>query len=169
MKWRTEDGSTGRLLQYCAAYFFLYVITGVAVKYFQGPVDAGYPGFTSIQYLIFSTLSSAIVCLGVIVVLGWFRGTVKSEIPLIMISGVCTAVVIPTTTLMYTLPISVMVAMVIMRKRDRDQPFGGLDSWLSGNFKKRSVLAGKPGGSGRNNCRWTSSAFCQPWRLRFHP
>ncbi|NUM88596.1 MAG: hypothetical protein HUU37_05265 [Bdellovibrionales bacterium] len=115
MKWRTEDGSTGRLLQYCAAYFLLYVVTGVSVKYFQGPANAGYPGFTSLQYLIFSTLSSALVCLGVIVAGGWFRGTVKSEVPMIMLSGACTAVVIPTTTLMYTLPISVMVAMVIMR------------------------------------------------------
>lgn len=115
MKWRTEDGSTGRLLQYCAAYFVLYVITGVAVKFFQGPADAGYPGFTSLQYLIFSTLSSALVCLSVIVAQGWFKGTVRSEVPMIMVSGLCTAVVIPTTTLMYTLPISVMVAMVIMR------------------------------------------------------
>jgi len=30
-------------------------------------------------------------------------------------SGICTAVIIPTTTLMYVLPISVMVAMIIMR------------------------------------------------------
>jgi hypothetical protein len=38
-----------------------------------------------------------------------------AELLVIVPSGVCTAVVIPTTTLLYTLPISVMVAMVIMR------------------------------------------------------
>ena len=38
------------------------------------------------------------------------------EIPYIIASGVCTAVVVPTTTLMYSFKnISVMVAMVVMR------------------------------------------------------
>jgi len=45
----------------------------------------------------------------------WGKLRFPVELLYIVPSGVCTAVVIPTTTLMYTLPISVMVAMVIMR------------------------------------------------------
>jgi hypothetical protein len=45
----------------------------------------------------------------------WGPFQVPSEVAYIIPSGICTAVVIPTTTLMYTLPISVLVAMVIMR------------------------------------------------------
>jgi hypothetical protein len=45
----------------------------------------------------------------------WGRLRFPSEWLYVVPSGVCTAVVIPTTTLMYTLPISVLVAMVIMR------------------------------------------------------
>jgi hypothetical protein len=45
----------------------------------------------------------------------WGRLRFPSELFYILPSGICTAVIIPTTTLMYTLPISVMVAMVIMR------------------------------------------------------
>jgi hypothetical protein len=45
----------------------------------------------------------------------WGPVRVPIEAFYIVPSGICTAVVIPTTTLMYTLPISVMIAMVIMR------------------------------------------------------
>ena len=46
----------------------------------------------------------------------WGPFTVPSEIAYIIPSGICTAIVIPGTTLMYTLSgVSVMVAMVIMR------------------------------------------------------
>ena len=45
----------------------------------------------------------------------WGKLEFPSELLYIVPSGICTAVVIPTTTLMYMLPISVMVAMVIMR------------------------------------------------------
>jgi hypothetical protein len=48
-------------------------------------------------------------------VITWAGRRFPSEYLYIIPSGVCTAVVIPTTTLMYSLPISVMVAMVIMR------------------------------------------------------
>src|SRR6185436_5576407 len=65
-------------------------------------------------------------CLFVVALRRWYRlksnGHVRlgplsfpREFLYIIPSGVCTAVVIPTTTLMYTLPISVMVAMVMMR------------------------------------------------------
>ena len=124
--WKTTEGSTGRLIQLCLAYFIFYVITGVAVKYFTGHAELGYPGMKQIEYLVFNTIGGSFICLGVVLALRWYKlqsnkmmtwGGVRlpREILYIIPSGVCTAVVIPTTTLMYTLPISVMVAMVIMR------------------------------------------------------
>ena len=119
--WKTEDGSTGRLVQLCIGYFFFYVVTGVSVKYFQGV------GMSDIEYNVYSTAAGTLICLGVTVVLGWYRlattepvviagRTFPGELRYIVPSGVCTAVVIPTTTLMYSLKgVSVMVAMVIMR------------------------------------------------------
>ncbi|NWJ40245.1 MAG: hypothetical protein HXX12_04655 [Geothrix sp.] len=79
-----------------------------------------------IAFLGYNTLGATLTCLVPAVALGWWRlasirpvriwgVTVPSEIFYIIPSGICTAIVIPTTTLMYTLPISVMVAMVIMR------------------------------------------------------
>lgn len=123
---RTKDGSTGRLLQLCAGYFVFYVITGVTVKYFLGPVERGLPHMKGIEFLVYSTAGGMVVGTVVVIVLKWYRlqsnhtfelggRDVPIELLYIIPSGICTAVVIPTTTLMYTLPISVMVAMVIMR------------------------------------------------------
>lgn len=117
---RAAEGSTARLLQLCAGYFGFYVVTGVTVKYFR---DAG---LREMELLAYSTLGGALVCLVVAISLGWWRlqsiqrvpflgRQVPVELAYIIPSGVCTAVVIPTTTLLYSLPISVMVAMVIMR------------------------------------------------------
>jgi hypothetical protein len=124
--WRTEEGSTGRLIQLCLGYFLFYVVTGVAVKYFLRGEELGFPGMNGVEYLVHSTFGSAGVVLIVVLARGWFR--IDSIRPVrvgrlafpgewlyILPSGVCTAVVIPTTTLMYTLPISILVAMVIMR------------------------------------------------------
>jgi hypothetical protein len=124
--WRTSEGSTGRLIQLCIGYFLFYVVTGVAVKYFLRSAELGFPGMNGVEYLVHSTFGSAGVVLVVVLALRWYRldslrpvrlgpFTFPSEWLYIIPSGVCTAVVIPTTTLMYTLPISVMVAMVIMR------------------------------------------------------
>ncbi|MBI1806480.1 MAG: hypothetical protein HYR76_05455 [Ignavibacteria bacterium] len=124
--WKTTEGSTGRLIQLCLGYFIFYVITGVSVKYFTGGSDLGYPGMKEIEYLVYSTIGGNLICLAVVFALRWYRMTSNKLIPIagwkipqealyIIPSGICTAVVIPTTTLMYTLPISVMVAMVIMR------------------------------------------------------
>lgn len=123
---RTTEGSTGRLIQLCVGYFFFYVITGVAVKYFTGAAALGFPGMHQLEYSIYNTIGGTLICLGTVLVLRWYHihsnQTLRwgglnfpREILYIIPSGVCTAVVIPTTTLMYTLPISVMVAMVIMR------------------------------------------------------
>src|SRR6266849_730498 len=124
--WKTTEGSTGRLIQLCIGYFTFYVITGVTVKYFTGPAQLGFPGMKEIEFLVYSTIGGNFICLAVALVLRWYRlqsnkmvawGKLRFPIEILYIipSGVCTAVVIPTTTLMYTLPISVMVAMVIMR------------------------------------------------------
>src|ERR1041385_1120988 len=124
--WKTSEGSTGRLIQLCLGYFTFYVITGVTVKYFTGPASGGGPGMKEIEYLVYSTIGGNLICLAVVLPLRWYRLQSSRmmtlaglrfprEILYIIPSGVCTAVVIPTTTLMYLLPISVMVAMVIMR------------------------------------------------------
>ena len=123
--WRTREGSTGRLLQLCLGYFAAYVVTGLTVKYF-GKTGPGFPGMDGIQYLVYQTVGGSVVALGAVLVWRWYRleshqharwGRLvfPAEYLYIVPSGVCTAVVIPTTTLMYTLPVSVMVAMVIMR------------------------------------------------------
>lgn len=107
----SREGSTERLLQLCGGYFFFYVLTGIAVKYFTGVRT---PPLTQIGYLFNNTLGGNLVALLIVIALGWIRKP-GPELWYIIPSGVCTAVVIPTTTLMYTLPITVMVAMVIMR------------------------------------------------------
>jgi hypothetical protein len=124
--WKTTEGSTGRLVQLCLGYFIFYVITGVAVKYFTGHPELGFPGMKEIEYLVYNTIGGSLICLGVVLALRWYKlqsnkqitwGRVRLPIEILYIipSGICTAIVIPTTTLMYLLPISVMVAMVIMR------------------------------------------------------
>lgn len=108
---RSKEGSSERLLELCGGYFFFYVLTGIAVKYFTGIRE---PPMTQIAYLFNNTLGGNLVALLIVVALGWIRRP-GPELWYIIPSGICTAVVIPTTTLMYTLPITVMVAMVIMR------------------------------------------------------
>jgi len=121
--WKTVAGSTGRLIQLCIGYFGSYVLTGVLVKYFT---VLRQPKMTDMAYLFNNTLGGSVTALSVVLLLGWIHLKsnrmvrwgpfhVPSEIAYIVPSGICTAIVIPTTTLMYTLPISVMVAMVIMR------------------------------------------------------
>lgn len=118
--WKTEEGSTGRLIQLCIGYFIFYVITGVSVKYFLGS------GMPDMYYLVYSTIGGNLLALSIVLVFRWYRlqsnriinfmgMNIPEEYLYIIPSGICTAVVIPTTTLMYSLPISVMVAMVIMR------------------------------------------------------
>lgn len=117
----SKEGSTGRLLQFCAGYFLFYVIFGVAVKYLSGPL-----GLNGIEILAYTTLGGTGIVFPIIIGLRWYRLESNeritragirfpSEYLYIIPSGICTAIVIPTTTLMYTLPITVMVAMTIMR------------------------------------------------------
>ncbi|MCP3894178.1 MAG: hypothetical protein GY706_06060, partial [Bacteroides sp.] len=84
------------------------------------------PEMNGIEYLVYSTAGGTIICLSVVIVFRWYHLRSNNllkwksfvfprEYLFIIPSGICTALVIPTTTLMYTLPISIMVAMVIMR------------------------------------------------------
>ena len=118
---KTHEGTTERLLQLSFGYFALYVLTGFLTKYFDKVLGIG--GTT---YTVFNTMGSMLIPTGVVLALGWYKFksttyikflgiSMPKEFLYIIPSGVCTAVVIPTTTLMYTLPISIMVAMIIMR------------------------------------------------------
>ena len=116
--WKTTEGSTGRLIQLCLGYFFFYIIFGVATKCFTGKAAVFMPAMTDMEFLIWSTLGGSLICLIVIFACGWQKSGIKGippEYAYIIPSGICTAIVIPTTTLMYMLLKSVMVAMVIMR------------------------------------------------------
>jgi hypothetical protein len=123
----TEEGSTGRLIQLCMGYFIFYVIYSVNVKYFT---DAGAGAlslhFDQMKYMVYSTIGGMLVALLIVLIKRWYKlksnklinfGNLKLpyEIKYIIPSGFMTAIIIPTTTLMYTFGMSVMVAMVIMR------------------------------------------------------
>jgi hypothetical protein len=118
-----RSGTTSQLLQLCAGYYASYVLTGVLVKWFTVVRE---PKLSEMTYLFNNTIGGSVFALGLVIVLGWIKlksnrlvpwgpFKVPSEVAYIIPSGVCTAIVIPTTTLMYSLPISVLVAMVIMR------------------------------------------------------
>ena len=121
---RAPGGATAALLRLCGGYYASYVLTGVLVKVFTGGIRT--PRMTDMEYLFNNTIGGNLLCLVAVVVLGWLglRGartvriaglTLPAELKYIVPSGVCTAIIIPGTTLLYLLPISVMVAMMIMR------------------------------------------------------
>jgi hypothetical protein len=111
-----RSGSTRQLTLLCAGYFICYVATGVSVKYFT---ELSSRPVSQLVYLFQNTAASSLFVILLVLALGWHRlahswMTRKASWP-VALSGFCTAVVIPATTLMYLLPISVLVAMVIMR------------------------------------------------------
>lgn len=107
----------GSLWQLSLGYFFSYIATGLLVKFFTGKVDAGFYGLNSIEYLVYSTAFSSLFCVAVVLIRGWHRRAHLSgrEKFTLFCSGACTAYIIPTSTLIMSLPISIMVAMVLMR------------------------------------------------------
>jgi len=121
-----EGSGTKNLLRLCFGYFFFYVITGFTLKYFIGSPSLGLPGMDGFEFLVFSTIGGNFIALAIVFIFKWYKLKSNNLVPFlgmkvpveliyIIPSGVFTAVVIPTTTLMYSLPISVMVAMVMMR------------------------------------------------------
>ncbi len=123
---KAPEGSTRQLIQFCLGYFLFYIITGLSVKYFMGSPDLGLPGMSDLEYLVYGTLGAVPITFVAVLLFRWYKLesenrihflglSLPAELLYIIPSGVCTAVIVPTTTLMYTLPISVMVAMVIMR------------------------------------------------------
>ena len=118
---KTHEGTTERLLQLASGYFGLYVMTGFLAKYFDKVM-----GVAGTTYTVYNTIGGIIIPNLVVFIWGWYKFkstdkitvlglTIPREFLYIIPSGVCTAIIIPTTTLMYVLPISVMVAMIIMR------------------------------------------------------
>jgi len=126
MFFNAKEGSTAALIQLCIGYFVFYVITGVTVKYFLAH-GAGFPGLHGMEFLVYSTTGGMGITLAIVLALRWYRFpsdnrrqvgpfSIPYEFYYIIPSGVCTAVVVPTTTLLYSFDgISVMVAMVLMR------------------------------------------------------
>ena len=126
MFFNAKEGSTSALIQLCIGYFVFYVITGVSVKFFLNGAP-GFPGMHGMEFLVYSTAGGMGVSMLVVMVLKWYRFespnrakigpfNVPAEFRYIIPSGICTAVVVPTTTLLYSFDgISVMVAMVLMR------------------------------------------------------
>jgi len=118
---KTHEGTTERLLQLSFAYFGLYVMTGYLAKFFENVMGIG-----GTPYTVYNTIGGIIIPNLVVLYYGWYKFKSTDRIKFlgfnmpreffyVIPSGICTAIVIPTTTLMYTLPISVMVAMIIMR------------------------------------------------------
>jgi hypothetical protein len=116
LAWRGNMKSN--LFRLCLGYFFAYVLTGLSVKYFTGSVAKGFVGQNDVEYLLYSTSSASLLCVAVVLVFSWQKRmqpfSWRSALP-ILLSGVCTAFIIPSTTLLYAQPISVMIAMVLMR------------------------------------------------------
>jgi hypothetical protein len=124
---KTTEGSTGRLIQLCVGYFIFYVITGVSAKYFTAKDIAEAISMNQIGYMVYNTIGGMVTALLIVIVMRWYKLksnglvswaglSVPIEYSYIIPSGFMTAIIIPTTTLMYTFEgMSVMVAMVIMR------------------------------------------------------
>lgn len=133
--WKTVEGSTAQLIKFCIGYFLFYLIFQVATKYYTDYIPQTIAEVTDLktfkskmnmEFLIYSTIGGNLMCLLIVFIFKWYKlksnyhtqiTGIKVPVEFIYIipSGICTAVIIPTTTLMFTLPITVMVAMVIMR------------------------------------------------------
>ena len=120
MSFQANENSSKRLIQLCIGYFVTYVITGIAVKYYLG---IGMKGF---EFLVYSTGAAMCIPTLVCILFKWYKFEADHHVKIfglkipfeffyLIPSGICTAIIIPTTTLMYSLPISVMVAMIVMR------------------------------------------------------
>ena len=72
--WKTEEGSSARLLQLCAGYFLFYVATGLIVKAFTAPAAPGAPArMGDLAFLAYNTFGANLTCLIPVLLLGWWR------------------------------------------------------------------------------------------------
>ncbi len=69
------------------------------------------------EYLVYSTAFYSLFCVSIVLFFGWQkRGHLsRNEKIVLFLSGLCTAYIIPASTLIMSLPISILVAMVLMR------------------------------------------------------
>ncbi len=106
-------------------YFFAYVGTGIFPKVFTKGLF-GIHKISDMANLHYSDIGSVATCLLLLFLLGWHKEprnfpdarVGSARVPWLVylaISGLCTAIIIPTTTLMYSFGVSVMLAMVVMR------------------------------------------------------
>lgn len=119
-----RSATTRRLLLLCLVYLVMYVLNGTFAKYFTA---VQMPHVSEMDYNFHNTLGSVFIALLIPLLWNWYRmpwsdrrsfGPFKLpvETPYIILSGFCTAIIVPGTTLMYTVTgLSIMVAMAIMR------------------------------------------------------
>ena len=124
---QSTEGSTKHLIQLCLGYFTFYVITGISAKYFTPSGAAVSLNMEQMAYMVYNTLGGMVTALSIVFIKRWYKLksnrtltvaglSLPQEVSYIIPSGFMTAIIIPTTTLMYTFEgMSVMVAMVIMR------------------------------------------------------
>ncbi len=123
---KSTEGSTRQLIELCSGYFFFYVLTGISAKLFTASGGAISFKMDQIDYMVYNTIGGSATALLIVLINRWYKlhsnklikiGPFKvwQEVLYIIPSGLMTAIIIPATTLMYTFPMSVMVAMVIMR------------------------------------------------------
>ncbi|MCX7877140.1 MAG: hypothetical protein N2510_00700, partial [Ignavibacteria bacterium] len=96
---KTQEGSTRQLIEFCIGYFTLYVITGISVKYFTG-TGAGFPNMSDMKYLVYNTMGGNLLALFIVIILKWyklesnnysklFNIKIPSELYYIVPSGIC--------------------------------------------------------------------------------
>lgn len=106
-------------------YFFAYVGTGIAPKVFTKGLF-GAERISDMANMYYSNIGGVAACLFLLFLLGWHkepRNFPTAQVGhfrihwlwYLALSGLCTAIIIPTTTLMYSFGVSVMLAMVVMR------------------------------------------------------
>lgn len=119
----SSESDTGKFLRDALLYFMAYIVFGIGTKWLMKVY-----GMSGMEVLYQTTIGGMLICLFVVAIRRWPRRfqseespvkwsgiTMPREYPWIIGSGICTAFVIPTTTVMYTFGFSIMVAMIIMR------------------------------------------------------
>jgi hypothetical protein len=116
-----DDKTTVDLFILVPWYFVAYLAQGILSRLFTDPKIKIIESLqtTQMKFMVWSVLGSFAITLSVIFVGKWgsrFKPAFDDEFTLLRISGICAAIVIPTTSILYTFSwLSLMVAMVVMR------------------------------------------------------